>query len=66
MGILKVIIYGCGVMGKKTAEVLFEKESFDVVGAVDINPALIGKDLGDILDTPKKTGIIIENDADKL
>lgn len=66
MGILKVIIYGCGVMGKKTAEVLFEKVSFDVVGAVDINPALIGKDLGGILDTPKKTGIIIENDADKL
>ncbi len=54
MKTLKVIIYGYGVMGKKAAEVLFEKKSFDVVGAMDINPALIGKDLGDFFETPKK------------
>ncbi len=62
----RIIIYGCGVMGKKTAEVLFEKESFDVVGALDIEPSLNGKDFGDILDTPKKTGILIESEKDNL
>lgn len=62
----RVIIYGCGVMGQKTAEVLFEKESFDVVGALDINPDLIGKDLGSILDTPIKSGILIESEVDTL
>ncbi len=66
MGNKKVVIFGCGVMGQKTAEVLLEKKSFDVVGAIDINPNLIGKDLGDILDRPKKTGIVIEGDGDNL
>lgn len=62
----KVIIYGCGVMGRKSAEVLCDKQSFEVVGAVDIDPELIGKDLGDIMDNPKKTGILIEEDAETL
>ncbi len=66
MGSRRIIICGCGVMGKKTAEVLFDKKSFDVVGALDINPSLIGKDLGEILDTTKKTGILIENNMNNL
>ena len=43
---IKVIVYGCGVMGRKTVEALLDKTSFEIVGAVDIDPALIGKDLG--------------------
>lgn len=60
---IKVIIYGCGVMGKKTAEVLLDKQSFVIVGAVDIDPDLVGRDLGNILDNPRQTGIIIEQNA---
>jgi len=63
---LNVIIYGCGVMGRKTAEALLDKESFVIVGACDIDPGIVGKDLGEILDTPKKLGVPIEKDADVL
>ena len=63
---IKVIIYGCGVMGRKIAQALLDKKSFEVVGAVDINPDLVGKDLGEILDIPKKFGVLIEEDADSL
>ena len=63
---IKVIIYGCGVMGRKIAQALLDKKSFEVVGAVDINPDLVGKDLGEILDMPKKFGVLIEEDADSL
>lgn len=63
---ISVIIYGCGVMGRKIAEALDEKVSMDVVGAVDIDPQLAGKDLGELFDSPKKTGIAIESDADRL
>ena len=63
---IKVIIYGCGVMGRKIAQALLDKKSFEVVGAVDINPDLAGKDLGEILDMPKKFGVLIEEDADSL
>jgi 4-hydroxy-tetrahydrodipicolinate reductase len=61
-----VVIYGCGVMGRKTAEALLGKKSFKIVGAVDIDPALVGKDLGEILDPPGKLGIKIVKDAEAL
>ena len=49
----RVIIYGCGVMGSRIAQVLFGKRSFEVVGAVDIAPELAGKDLGESFDPPQ-------------
>lgn len=66
MRIYKVIIFGCGVMGRKTAQALLEKKSFEIVGAVDVDPELVGKDLGEILDSPKKLGIEIVKDSEAL
>jgi hypothetical protein len=57
-----VIIYGCGVMGRKTAQALLKKESLEVVGALNIDPEFVGKDLGEVLDIPEKLGIVIEKD----
>jgi len=61
-----IIIYGCGVMGRKIAQALLDKKSFEIVGALDINPELVGKDLGEILEKPKKLGLVVENDAEAL
>lgn len=61
-----VIIYGCGIMGRNVAEALGDKKSFNIVGAVDIDPKLIGKDLGEIFQSPQKLGIMIEGDANAL
>jgi len=63
---IKVIIYGCGVMGRRVAQALAVKKSMDVVGAVDIDPELVGRDLGEMFDSPQETGIIIEEDAENL
>lgn len=63
---IKVIIYGCGVMGRKMAEALLDKKSLEIVGAVDIDPELVGRDLGELLDKPKKLDITIEKNANKL
>ena len=57
-----VIIYGCGAMGRKTAQAILKKKSLEVVGALDIDPELVGKDLGEILDNPEKSDIVIERD----
>lgn len=62
----KIIIFGCGVMGRKTAGALLDKKSFEIVGAVDIDPELFGKDLGEILDPPRTLGILIEKKPDDL
>jgi 4-hydroxy-tetrahydrodipicolinate reductase len=63
---INVIIYGCGVMGRKAAQALLDKKSFKIVGAVDIDPELVGKDLGEILDKPETMGVTIEKDAEVL
>lgn len=66
METINVVVYGCGVMGRNVAEALCNKKSFKIVGAVDIDPQLVGRDLGEILDTPRNLEIPIEEDADSL
>ncbi|MFQ6069176.1 MAG: dihydrodipicolinate reductase [Candidatus Aminicenantales bacterium] len=63
---IRTIIYGCGVMGRGIASTLLEKQSFELVGAIDINPELAGKDIGEVLEPPRRTGIIIEKNASDL
>jgi 4-hydroxy-tetrahydrodipicolinate reductase len=62
----KVIIMGCGIMGRRVAEALIPKQTFEIVGALDIDPELSGKDLGVLFSDPRDTGIVIENDAEAL
>jgi len=66
MNKIGVIIYGCGVMGRRIAHTLHKKNSFEIKGAVDIAPECVGKDLGDYFPEQKKTGIIIEKNAEKV
>ena len=61
-GKTRVLLFGCGVMGQKIAAALLRKRSFEIVGAVDIQPALAGRDLGELLTPPRTTGIKIDSD----
>jgi 4-hydroxy-tetrahydrodipicolinate reductase len=58
---IRVLLYGCGVMGQKIARAMLAKKSFEIAGAVDINPKVAGKDLGELLDG-SALGIRIESD----
>jgi len=60
---IKVVIYGCGVMGRKMAQALLPKRSFQLVAAVDIDPQIAGRDLGELLDPPRKLGLKVSADA---
>ena len=58
---LKIVQYGCGKMSVYTMRYVIDNGS-EIVGAVDINPNVIGKDIGDIMGTDKK-GVVVENVA---
>ena len=63
---LKIFQYGCGKMSVYTMRYVIENGG-KVVGAVDINPNVIGLDIGDVMKA-NKTGVIINDakDAEKL
>ena len=66
MSTLRVIIMGCGIMGRRVAEALASKASLEIVGALDVSPDLVGRDLGELFQQPQTTGITIEDDAEAL
>ena len=62
----RVFQYGCGKMSVYTMRYALEN-GCKIVGAVDVNPMVIGKDVGEIMGT-EKIGIIVEDasNAEKL
>ena len=56
---LRIFQYGCGKMSVYTMRYVIENGG-QIVGAVDINPDVIGKDIGDIMGIDN-TGVLVEN-----
>jgi len=54
---IRVIQYGLGPIGAATARLVDERENLELVGAVDIDPAKIGKDAGELIGLDRTLGI---------
>ncbi len=64
---IRAIQYGVGPIGASLVRLMREKQAIEVIGAIDTNPALAGRDLGEVIgaaDAP--WGVPVVADANTL
>jgi len=63
---LKVIQYGIGPIGSAIVKLLVRKKKFQIVGAIDIDKAKVGKDLGEVVGLPRSLGVRVSDNPAKV
>jgi 2,4-diaminopentanoate dehydrogenase len=67
MSKLKVVSFGLGPIGSSIAKLaLTRKDSLEIIGAVDANPAFEGKDLSELTGDATPTGVKVTRSAGNL
>ncbi|MGA8904265.1 MAG: dihydrodipicolinate reductase [Candidatus Bathyarchaeia archaeon] len=63
---IKVVQYGLGPIGIGIVEVLLTRPWVQLVGAIDIDKNKVGKDVGELLEKPRKIGVTVTDKAEKV
>ena len=63
---IKVVQYGLGPIGLGIVEVLLTRPWVQLVGAIDIDKNKVGKDVGELLEKPRKIGVTVTDRAEKV
>lgn len=59
---IRVIQYGVGPIGARIVRLMLEKPALEVVGAVDIDPAKVDRDVGEVVAAGRKLGVFVTGD----
>jgi len=49
---IRAIQYGVGPIGASIAKLMREKQAIEIIGAIDLDPAKAGRDLGEVVGAP--------------
>ena len=60
---IRVMHYGLGPIGAAIVKQVAARPGFKIVGAIDIDPTKVGRDLGDVVGLPKRVGVRVWDDA---
>lgn len=63
---IRVALYGVGAVSTLIARHLLKNEGAEIVGAVEVAPDKIGRDLGDVLTLNRRLGLKISNNVDEV
>lgn len=64
---IRAIQYGIGPIGASIAKLLREKQAIEICGAIDIDPAKAGRDLGEVVGAPDAPwGVTVSADAGEV
>src|SRR5438445_11811680 len=64
---IRAIQYGVGPIGASIARLMREKQAIEIIGAIDTDPAKVGRDLGEVVgakDAP--WGVIVSAEAKEV
>ena len=64
-GPIKVLHYGLGPIGAAVVKQVADRRGFKIVGAVDIDPAKVGRDLGQVAGVGRALRVKVSDDAKK-
>jgi 4-hydroxy-tetrahydrodipicolinate reductase len=62
---IRVMHFGLGPIGSAVLKQISSRPGFKVVAGVDVDPAKVGRDLGDVAGLPARLGVKVSNDASK-
>ena len=63
---MRVVIYGLGAIGILIAQNLVKKEKIKIIGAIDIDPNKVGKDVGEVIGLDKPLNAKVIHDRKSL
>lgn len=66
MAKIRVIQYGLGPIGCAVARLVTEREGLELIGGVDIDPAKVGKDVGQVIGLGRDLGFAVSGRAEEL
>jgi 4-hydroxy-tetrahydrodipicolinate reductase len=60
---MRIVLYGLGPIGVAVTRLLAAKPHAVLVGAIDTDPAKVGRDLGSVAGLPHALGVLVSDDA---
>lgn len=63
---LKVVQYGLGKIGEEISKLVIDRSDFDLVGVIDIDEEIVGREIADVLELGHKLGLQVTDSPKKV